>query len=118
VPGTGMIAIDKAGREENRRHKWAVADARQYLASDERNVYFRTADHRIIGVDRLTGEQRMEARRREFIAFATNTNAKDPGTIYAATSGGTVYAIRPVLKPGTVGEWVLDVRPADSVAMN
>ena len=50
------------------------------------------------------------------MAFATNT--KD-STIYAATKGGQVMAIVPVLKPGNMGEMALELQatPVDLVAM-
>ena len=46
-------------------------------------------------------------RRRDLVAFASNPRDKD-GMIYASTRDGQVVAIRPVLRPGDVGEtaWV------------
>lgn len=106
VPGQGLVAIDKNNRNEIRPAKWAVKNARQYLAEDEQYVYVRMMDNRIAGVDKQTGEPRFVSTRRDFTTFATNTVAGD-NTIYAATQNGTVYAIRPVLKPGGMGELVM-----------
>jgi hypothetical protein len=60
---------------------------------------------------RFTSHQR-------FSVFATNT-LKEDGMIYASTKAGRVLAVRPILKPGMVGEVVrLEVQPvgAESVA--
>jgi hypothetical protein len=47
----------------------------------------------------------MTSQRKDYAHFAINANFKDNSVIYAATQDGTVYAIKPVLKPGAVGEW-------------
>jgi outer membrane protein assembly factor BamB len=107
VPGKGLVAIDKTGQAELRLAKWTIEDGRQVLAIDEKNTYVRMADNSIAGVERATGQIRMRSSRKDFIAFASNVNFKELGTIYAATSSGTVMAIKPVTKPGAVGEWVL-----------
>ncbi|MFI5379595.1 MAG: PQQ-binding-like beta-propeller repeat protein [Tepidisphaerales bacterium] len=115
VPGKGLVAIDKTGQAELRLAKWVVEDARQVLAIDEKNTYVRMADNSIAGVERATGQVKMRSSRKDFVAFASNVNFKELGTIYAATSAGTVMAIKPVTKPGAVGEWVL--APADTDAL-
>ena len=109
LPGAGLVCIEKAGRQEIRKAKWTVGEARQFLASDDRLAYLRSADNHILAVDKATGEIRFRSTRTDFAMFATNTSAKD-STIYAARADGYVYAIRAVLKPGTVGEVVMAVR--------
>ena len=116
VPGKGLVAIDKTGQGELRLAKWAVEDARQVLAVDEKNTYVRMADNSIAGLERATGQIKMRSSRKDFVTFASNVNFKELGTIYAATSNGTVMAIKPVTKPGAVGEWVLAPAEADPVA--
>jgi outer membrane protein assembly factor BamB len=106
VPGQGLVAIDKNNRNEIRPAKWVVENARQFLAQDDQHVYVQMSDNRITAVDRHTGEPRFVSNRRDFVRFAVNTTPAD-NTIYAATRNGTVYAIRPVLKPGGVGELVM-----------
>ncbi|MGA2498326.1 MAG: PQQ-binding-like beta-propeller repeat protein [Tepidisphaeraceae bacterium] len=115
VPGKGLVAIDKTGQGELRLAKWAVEDGRQVLAVDEKNTYVRMADNSIAGVERATGQIKMRSSRKDFVAFASNVNFKETGTIYAVTADGTVMAIKPVTKPGAVGEWVL--APAESNAL-
>jgi outer membrane protein assembly factor BamB len=115
VPDTGMVALDKAGKAEIRQPKWVVPTARQFLASDDANVYLRTDDNTILAVDKATGQSRFSSRHNDFLVFATNTSAKDTN-IYAATPAGVVYSITPVLKPGTVGQWVMHKTQLESVA--
>jgi outer membrane protein assembly factor BamB len=106
VPGTGLVAIDKSSGDYNRKPRWVAQDATQFLAQDERNAYVRRKDNRIEARDRKTGEVRFVSQRRDLAVFGT-TSVKEDGMIYAGTSAGRVIAIRPVLKPGTVGEVVL-----------
>lgn len=100
VPQVGVVAIDKTGRQEMRGHKWVVPQGRKFLAADENHVYLSSADGKILGVDRQNGEVVMSSQM-EFEFFVSGDGSAD--TIYAATTGGDVYAIRPVLKPGTLG---------------
>jgi hypothetical protein len=88
------------------------------VAEDEKFAYFHRADNIVIAVDRATGEQKFASKRTDLVAFGTNT--KD-GVIYAGTRDGQVWAITPVLKPGNVGEIVLDdarVVGGGAMAMN
>ena len=81
-------------------------DATQLLAQDDRNAYVRTKGNHIVARDKKTGEVRFTSQRRDLTVFATNL-VKEDGMIYAGTKTGRVIAIRPVLKPGTVGEVVM-----------
>ncbi|MEZ0267398.1 MAG: PQQ-binding-like beta-propeller repeat protein [Phycisphaerae bacterium] len=107
VSQLGMVAIDKTQGGAVREPKWVVRDMTRFLAEDEKHAYFQRNDNTIVAVDKASGEQRFTNRRRDLVAFASNPRDKD-GTIYAATREGLVVAIRPVLKPGDVGEtaWV------------
>ena len=105
VPGTGLVALDKAAGEFIRKPRWIAQDATQLLAQDARNTYVRTRDNRIAALDRKTGERRFTSQRRDLAIFGTNL-VKEDGIIYAGTKKGRVIAIRPVLKPGSVGEVV------------
>ncbi len=117
VPETGLVAIDKAGKVEMRPAKWTFAKGRQFLASDEKFAYIRADDNSVVAVDKQTGAARFNSRRKDFSVFATNTSAKD-SSIFGCTSGGTLYSIKAILKPGTVGEWVLTPSPVEAVARN
>ncbi len=115
VPRVGVAAITKAGEGTVRAPRWVVSEAVQFLASDDTNIYLRTADNHIIGVDKVDGRVKMRSQRGDLRVFATNTTTRD-GMIYAGTQRGRVLAIRPVLKPGTFGEYVLGV-PATAEAV-
>lgn len=110
VPEQGLVAIDKTTGDYNRKPKWTNAGATQFLAEDEKFAYLRRGDNTIIAVDKKTGEESFRSKRSDFALFGTNT--KD-AVIFAATASGQIMAIKPVLKPGAVGEIVLDVRPLD-----
>jgi outer membrane protein assembly factor BamB len=110
VPGTGLVAIDKAAGEPLRKPRWVAKDATQFLAQDERHAYVRSRGNRIVALDKKSGEVRFTSQKREgkneFAVFGTNVSKED-GIVYAGTKAGRVVAVRPVLKPGTVGEVVL-----------
>jgi outer membrane protein assembly factor BamB len=109
VNGTGMVAINKTEGTYAREPVWVKPGARQVLSTDEKNVYLATDNHTILAVDKLSGEARFSSHRRDLTVFATN---EETPTIYAGTSGGEVLAIRPVIKPGGVGQVVLNQSPA------
>ncbi len=105
VTALGMVAIDKLQGPAVREPKWVVRDMVKFLAEDEKFAYFQRSDNVIAAVDKVTGEPKFTNKRRDFVAFATNARDKE-GTIFASTKDGRVYAIRPVLKLGDVGEVV------------
>jgi outer membrane protein assembly factor BamB len=105
VPEGGIAAFNKGDGEFNRRPLWLAAGMSQFLAEDDKLVYLRRgSDNAIVAVDKQTGEQRFESHRRDLISFATNP--KPDGVIFAASKTNRVLAIRPVLRPGAVGEVV------------
>jgi len=117
IRGTGLAALAKSAGEFNRQPAWVARDCTQFLAQDDRNAYLRRKDGAIVARDKKTGEVRFTSHQR-FSVFATNT-LKEDGMIYASTKAGRVLAVRPILKPGMVGEVVrLEVQPvgAESVA--
>jgi hypothetical protein len=105
VPGRGVAALDKGQGEFNRRPRWIAPDTIQFLSEDGTNVYLRGRDNRIIGVDKKTGETRGHSNRKDLTLYVSNT--KTP-LIFGAARNGTVVCARPVLKPGVVGEIVLN----------
>jgi outer membrane protein assembly factor BamB len=102
--GAGLAALSKATGEFNRRPLWVAQDCTRMLAQDDRNAYLRRRDGAIVARDKKTGEVRFTSHQK-FNVFATNT-LKEDGMIYAATKAGRILAIRPILKPGMVGEVV------------
>jgi len=104
--GAGVVAIEKSSTEAPvRSAKWAVKNAIQFLAQDDKTAYLLGADRRIMAVDKQNGAVKLTSQRNDFAAFAANP--KD-ATIYAATAGGDVYAIKPVVRAGAMGELVLE----------
>ena len=105
VPGTGLAALSKATGLFDRRPIWVAEDCTQFLAQDDRNAYLRRRDGAVVARDKKTGELKFTSRRRNNEVFATNTSKED-GVVYAATKKGRIIAIKPILKPGVVGEIV------------
>jgi outer membrane protein assembly factor BamB len=101
VPDKGLVAIEKGKGEFNRQPKWISKDARKFLAEDDRHTYLSMRDGKIQAVDRATGKVLFVSKGPGFDVFVNNP--KD-NIIYAARKDGTVYAIKPVLGPGVVGE--------------
>jgi hypothetical protein len=113
VPGEGVAAIDKTAGAFNRPARWVVRGTVQFLCEDGTNVYLRRRNNTIVGVDKKTGEIRGQSNRTDLAVFVSNV--KTP-LIYAATRKGTILCARPVLKPGVVGEVVLNEEPGAAIA--
>jgi outer membrane protein assembly factor BamB len=115
VPGAGIAAFSKDEGEFNRKPLWLAAGMNQFLSEDERFAYLRRAsDNAIVALDKKTGQQMFENNRRDLSDFATNT--KGDGVIYAASKTNRVLAIKPVLRPGVVGEMVWNEHDASGDA--
>jgi outer membrane protein assembly factor BamB len=105
IPGQGVAAIPNGDGPFNRKANWVAVGMTEYLAEDEKLVYMRRGgDNAIVAVDKQTGEQRFENNRRDLVAFGVNR--KNDGTIFAASKTNRVLAIKPVMRPGVVGELV------------
>jgi outer membrane protein assembly factor BamB len=112
VPGVGLAAIDKsklivvdpAGQrkveEVNRTPRWICPEAAQFISEDALFTYVRTDANELWALDRATGQVRYKGTGAHFAGFATNLT---DSTIYVATSDGVVYALKPVLQPGSPG---------------
>ena len=109
-----MAALDKTTGEFLRKPRWIVATAKRFLAEDAQYVYLQNADNSIIGVDKKTGEQKLRSARSDLVAFASNPKGN---LIYAATANGQVLGIKPVTKPGSVGQVVKIELEFEPVAM-
>jgi outer membrane protein assembly factor BamB len=114
VEGAGLAAISKEGTEFNRPAKWTAPDARQFLAEDDKYVYASRADNAIMAIDKAAGQAIFNSKRTDYVAFAPSLDSS--GLIYAATKGGRVMAVKPVLTPGGIGEIVLVPVGTDAVA--
>jgi len=102
--GAGLVAIDKNAGKDFREPLWIAAGVRKFLSADDKFVYALAANNTIVALDIKTGEAQFQSVRNDLKVFAENF--KD-STIYAATATGEIIAIKPVLKPGTVGQLVL-----------
>lgn len=120
VPTQGLAAVDKTKGGYNRIPRWVFPKATQFLAQDDKYAYLLEEKHgvkkttrTIIAVDKSTGKLEFQSKHTNFDLFGTNT--KD-NTIYAGYRRGTLLAIKPVLKPGQIGELVLQpVKPANAM---
>jgi outer membrane protein assembly factor BamB len=102
VPDVGIVAISKTSGGAIRKPAWTQPDARQFLAEDDRNAYFRMNDNSLLGANKLTGETVFQSAPTNFSVYASNTSKE--GTFYAGTDDGHVFLIKPVLVPGVFGE--------------
>ncbi len=105
VPRRGLVAIDKTEGKPMREPVWNAPGARRFLSADEANVYVLASDGSIVALDKASGEPKFRSRRRDLTITTPNTQN---ATIYAATKGGELVAIRPVLTAGTVGQLVFE----------
>jgi len=114
VPGQGLAAIDKVNGAFNRIPRWIHPTATQFLAEDDKYAYLadpRTnaddPDHpayAIIAVDKQTMKTAFESDHKDFSILGTN---RKDAIIYAAFADGKLFAIKPVLKAGHIGELVM-----------
>jgi outer membrane protein assembly factor BamB len=105
VPDRGLVALDKGKGTFNRNPRWVSKDARMFLCEDATHTYLSTRDGKIQAVDRATGKILFHSKGPGFDVFVSNP--KDD-TIFAARKNGNVYAIKPVLGAGVVGEMVMN----------
>jgi hypothetical protein len=100
-----VAAIQNGDGPFNRKANWVALGMTEYLSEDDKLVYLRRGgDNAIVAVDKQTGEQRFENNRRDLVAFGVNR--KNDATIFAASKTNRVLAIKPVMRPGVVGELV------------
>lgn len=120
IEGGGIAAISKDPKAAyNRTAKWVYKLGRQFLAQDEKYAYLMevrrdpqdqdVTRRLIVAVDKQTGEKAFESQHQGFNVFGTNPR---DNTIYAAYPGGEVFAIKPVIKAGQIGELVLTPVPS------
>lgn len=113
VKGQGIVALDKKEGDYNRKARWIVADAMEFLAEDAKFAFLRSMNNTILAVDKVTGEIKFRSLRNDLVAFAQNTV---DGVVYCATKGGKIIAAVPVTKAGAVGEMVF-VEPGEVQAI-
>lgn len=104
VPTVGLVAIDKTQGEQDRKPLWIADNVAQIVSEDDHCVYALMTNNSITAIDKQTGKQLFVSHRRDFVAFATNT---ENATIYAATADGKIYQIMPVFQGGVSGELVM-----------
>lgn len=111
VPELGIVAIDKnksISVDPDGRHKasqlirtprWSCPEAAQFVAENNQYSFFRSTDDQIIAVDKDSGHVVF----RSGVKFsALSTNLQD-NMIYAASPDGSLFALKPVLQPGSPG---------------
>lgn len=102
VPDKGLVALSTREGELSREPLWVAAEAGPFLAQDDRYIYARSGGG-VIALDARDGTIAFRTGRSDLRLFAANAAGS---IIYAATTQGEVLAIRPILRPGTVGQLV------------
>jgi hypothetical protein len=126
IEGQGIAAVSKDPKAPySRPAKWIYKPGRQFLAQDEKYAYVmeirkdekdEDVVHRVIvAVDKQTGQKAFESQHQDFSVFGTNPR---DNTIYAGYPSGEVFAIKPVIHAGQIGELVLAPTPVQSVALS
>ena len=101
VEPRGVVALTKSeDAPMNREPLWTAEGAIEVLSHDEQNVYLLHRDGSIVAHRKDNGEELFRTERSDFIAFARNLNGS---SIVAATRGGEIVSIEPVLTRGRVG---------------
>jgi outer membrane protein assembly factor BamB len=102
VPNQGLVAIPRTEGDYTRKPKWTSRESTMLLAEDSRFVYTRLRGNSIGALDKAAGTVVFRSPRSDLDFFVTNTG-KD-GLVLAGTRKGYIVAIKPVTRPGTVGE--------------
>jgi glucose dehydrogenase len=110
VPGTGLVAIDKHVLGVA-RSKWTSDGAVSALSEDSHYVYALGSDGHLLALDKTDGHVVFRGVRHDLTVFATPDGPAKTPDIFAATADGTILCIGPVLRPGTMGELVLNTIP-------
>ena len=109
VPGTGLVAIDKHSLGAA-KVKWVNANAVNCLSEGPRYVYAVEDDGHLMALNKADGHLVFRSGRNDLSVFAADPVAKVPA-IYVASPDGTLISVGPVLRPGTMGELVMDTIP-------
>lgn len=102
VRNEGLVALNKTEGDFNRKSLWTNRESTQFLAEDAKYAYVRLRGNALGALDKTNGTVAFRSGRSDLDFFLTNT-AKD-AVIYGATKGGYLLGVRPVTKPGTVGQ--------------
>lgn len=114
VDGQGIVSIDKAQGDPARKARWAVKEASQFLAEDDKYAYLERTDHAIIAAEKASGKVKFQSARKDFVSFG---RALKGNVVYAATADGQVRAITPILTAGHMGEVVWEPVSGESLAL-
>jgi hypothetical protein len=98
----GLVALPKLEGDFSRKPKWISREATQFLAEDDRYAYVRLRGNAIGAVRKDSGSVVFRSPGTKLTHFVSNPTAG--GLVLGATDDGKVVGIRPVTKPGTVGE--------------
>jgi outer membrane protein assembly factor BamB len=114
VPGKGLAAVDKLTGAFDRTPRWIHPTATQFLAQDDRYSYLADPHpdpangaksvYTIIAVDKQTGKKVFESDHKDFTLVGSN---RKDNLIYAGYTNGKIFAIKPVVKAGEIGELVM-----------
>lgn len=102
VRNQGLVALPKTEGDFSRRPRWISREATSLLAEDDKYAYVRLRGNSIGAIEKMGGAVAFRSAPTNFKFMITNPTQN--GLVLAATEDGKVFGIRPVTKPGTVGE--------------
>lgn len=102
VRNEGLVAIHKTEGSFDRKPLWVSRESTMVLAEDDKYTYTRLRGNALGALDKATGVVAFRSGRSDLDFFVPNVG-KD-ALILGATKSGYVVGIKPVTKPGTVGE--------------
>jgi outer membrane protein assembly factor BamB len=109
VPGTGLVAIDKHSLEAA-KVKWTNPSAVSCLSEGPQYIYAVENDGHLLALDKTDGHIIFRSVQKDLSVFAADPVAKIPA-IYTALPDGRIISVGPILRPGTMGELVMDTIP-------
>ncbi|MGC4033769.1 MAG: PQQ-binding-like beta-propeller repeat protein [Tepidisphaeraceae bacterium] len=103
VEGQGIVALAKKPGEPINTPKWTFADGKQVIADDANYAYVITDNNAVAAVNKADGTLAFTSQRADLSKTVLSPDAKNP-TVFGLTKGNQLICIKPVLRPGVVGE--------------
>lgn len=103
VRGQGLAALATGDEGDfNRKPLWLARDATKLLATDDEYAFVRLRGNSLGALSKKTGSVVFRSAPTDLDLFVTNP--VEGGLLLGATRAGRITGIRPVTKPGVVGE--------------
>lgn len=102
VQGEGVVALNKLDGDYNRKAKWTNHEGARFLSEDSRYAYVAMKNNALAALDKGNGSVAFRSGPTDLKYYVANQGTD--GMIYGVTEKGVVLGIKPVTRPGTVGE--------------